>query len=460
MSQRQAQPPAPSGPLSGQVPLARGPQSGANPAVARGVPAKRRAGGDPYGDAYVGPPTMLHDVAFDDGYGQPAADSRPSYGAPYYGDEDELGNPGLGGDEDLSDEELDDEDGGRKGLGRLGKGMLIAVGVLLLLVLLIGFWVKRQIDPSGSPGDTVTVVLEPGQSTAEIAQTLNDEGVIGDARVFTIYARVRSKGDIQAGTYDLQTNMAMGDVLTVLSAGPAPVDEASVTIPEGLRLEEVVLLLSGPEGPGFQEDEVRAALTDQELRSQHLPGDAPSMEGTLFPETYALADDATPQDLVGAMVDKFDQVYGDLDVDGRLSDLPVEDSYELLTVASMIEEEAGTEADRAKIARVIYNRLESGMALGVDATACYEQPADQECQLTTEVLETSPYSTRREPGLPPTPITSPGQASIEAALNPADGDWIYYVLDVDADDGSHFFTADDQEFQDAKQRCVDAGRCG
>ena len=133
--------------------------------------------------------------------------------------------------------------------------------------------------------------------------------------------------------------------------------------------------------------------------------------------------------------------------------------YEVLIVASLIEEETKVDAERSQVARVIYNRLSQGIPLGIDATSRYEAELAGRDREDIDFESDSPYNTRRIAGLPPTPIAAPGRASIEAALNPADGPWIYYVLE-DAE-GNHFFTDSNSEFLAAKDRCRDAGLgCG
>ena len=157
------------------------------------------------------------------------------------------------------------------------------------------------------------------------------------------------------------------------------------------------------------------------------------------------------------MVAQLDSTLAELDMQGRAQALGLS-PYQVLTVASLVEEEAGTDEDRPRVARVIYNRLAEEMPLQIDATSCYVKNEPGGCSLTeADLASDSPYNTRNRQGLPPTPIASPGRASIEAALNPADGDWLYYVLDAEADDGSHFFTADYDEFVEAKDRCEAAG---
>jgi UPF0755 protein len=133
--------------------------------------------------------------------------------------------------------------------------------------------------------------------------------------------------------------------------------------------------------------------------------------------------------------------------------------YEVLVVASLIEEETKVPEERPQVARVIYNRLIEGIPLGIDATSRYEAELEGRDRGDIDFESDSPYNTRRQQGLPPTPIASPGRASIEAALNPADGPWIYYVLE-DAD-GHHLFTDSSSEFINAKKKCAELGLgCG
>jgi UPF0755 protein len=133
--------------------------------------------------------------------------------------------------------------------------------------------------------------------------------------------------------------------------------------------------------------------------------------------------------------------------------------YEVLIVASLIQEETKVPEEGPKVAQVIYNRLRQGIPLGIDATSRYEAVLEGRDRGDVDFTSDSPYNTRRQQGLPPTPIAAPGRASIEAALNPEDGPWIYYVLE-DAE-GHHFFTDSDNEFINAKKRCHDKGLgCG
>jgi UPF0755 protein len=187
-------------------------------------------------------------------------------------------------------------------------------------------------------------------------------------------------------------------------------------------------------------------------------------EGLLFPATYQIDEkkERDTLDILRRMADTTETKFEDaVAEDGRaevIAELGLTD-YQVLIVASLIEEEARTQADRPKISRVIYNRLVNEWSLGIDATACYA--AQKPCaNLTQEDLDSSSPWNTRDPlnrRLPPTPIAAPGEASIRAALAPEEGAWMYYVL-TEAD-GSHTFAVTDEEFQAAKQLCVDRGFC-
>ena len=136
----------------------------------------------------------------------------------------------------------------------------------------------------------------------------------------------------------------------------------------------------------------------------------------------------------------------------------------MIVVASLIQEEYGITEEMGKIARVIYNRLDIGEPLGIDATSRYEAVLAGRDRNDVDFESDSPYNTRRNAGLPPTPIAAPGRAAIEAALNPEDGPWIFYVRDPDASrtpPGGHFFTESSREFSQVKEECEAAGLgCG
>jgi UPF0755 protein len=317
-------------------------------------------------------------------------------------------------------------------------------------------WVQDEIDPPGPPGEEVLVEVPDGTTTSGIGHAMADAGVISNARVWDWYTKVRDVGSFQAGTYRMRLNSSFDEAIDDLEAEPLPPNSRLVTVPEGLTLVQLTQRLVDPaEGvPGFTPEGLQAALADPALRSAFLPPDQQTLEGTLFPETYGVAEGGTEAELLGQMVATLDETMNGLDATNRATQLGIT-PYQALIVASLVEEEAQVAEDRPKVARVIYNRLAAGEPLGIDATSCYEK-GEIPCTLSeSDLASDSLYNTRNRAGLPPTPIASPGRASIEAALNPAEGPWLWYVLS-DAE-GHHAFTDDYDEFQRLKGECAAQG---
>jgi UPF0755 protein len=442
-------------------------RAGPRRTIPRGV-----GGGDPYpatGASVFGDPrdTAAMTTVVGDPPG-PASTPWPgdtAYRDGTYTDENYTGDSYDADDEEYDDFSADDVEQLPKRRGC--RNALIVLCVLVIMAIVAGWfgwsWVHGKIDPAGGPGREVLVEIPEGTSTSGIGEVLAEAGVISDATVWSWYTKLRDVPEIKAGSYRLQLNSSFGEAIYALEEDPLPPEvELLVTIPEGLTQAQIAARLADPEEgvPGFTVERVQAALADPASRSAVLPANQRLLEGTLFPETYAVEEGDTEATVVQRMVAQFDAVATEVELTRRAAALN-RTPYEVLIIASMIEREAGIPADGPKIARVIYNRLAAGEALGIDATSCYEK-GEIPCALTTADLEDgTPYDTRYRPGLTPTPIASPGRASIEAALAPADGDWMWYVLDAEANDGSSFFTDDYDEFVAAKQRCADAGLgCG
>ena len=320
------------------------------------------------------------------------------------------------------------------------------VGVLVLGLVLGGVWVARQVNPPNAPGRAVTVSIPDGSSDSQIASVLAAHGVVTNADVFRYYVKLTSAGPFKAGLYDrLHTPEAMADVVKRLNQAALPPPTRTIVIPEGLWLSEVraKILHTYPEMKPADLDKALATV-----HSKYQPAGSTNLEGYLFPATYQvlLTDVGNPQKLVAQMVTKFDEEADSVGLSAGAQKLGLT-PYQVLTVASMVEEEAKVPGDRPKIARVILNRLGRGMTLGLDTTVEYALQQRILNITNTQLATPSPYNTRVHPGLPPTPISSPGRASLEAALNPTPGDWLYFVLA--AKDGSQYFTSSYSDFQRA-----------
>lgn len=353
--------------------------------------------------------------------------------------------------------------GGNDG-GRGVRWALVLGLPLLVFALLIGaagFWVKGKIDP-GSPGDEVAFTVAKGATTSQIATDLAEKKIVSSAGVFEWYVKWKGGDPFQAGEYEgLRINSSMGTVVDILKGGPAPPKTVTFLVREGLWVSEFKKLAL-EKFPTMDPVALDAALTTTHPSLQ--PPGSTNIEGFLYPATYEIAQQnvGNAQKLIDQMVVAFDRVSqaeGLPDASAKLKGVAGTKTitpYEALIVASLVESEAKVDEERPKIARVIYNRLARGESLGIDASVLYALQQRKTTLTNTDLRIDSPYNTRLKRGLPPAPINSPGQKSINAALNPAPGDWFYYVL-TDKD-GRHYFTNNQADFNravaDAKARGV------
>lgn len=333
---------------------------------------------------------------------------------------------------------------------------LVVIGVLVVgAVGGVRWWYGNQVDPPGDAGTEVTVEIPSGTSATKAAGILADAGVITNSTLFNFWVGGKDLATVRAGTYTFREGSSFQEAVEVLNAGPGTpvaVETTKVTIPEGLTVPQILREIN-ESIPRFTVEEMEAALQAGEVPSSLRPDGSTSYEGLLFPATYEITDEDTAVGLLTMMAAEMDSRAAALGIDDaatRLSNQTGEalDAYDLLVVASLIQEEAGSAEEAPKIATVIYNRLGEGWALGIDATSRYLA----ELEGTEVDFESdSPFNTRRQAGLPPTPIASPGEFALEAALAPAEGPWLYYVL---TDPGVHTFVVTDAEFQVAKQECI------
>lgn len=328
--------------------------------------------------------------------------------------------------------------------------VVLVVAVLVLCVPMFGVW-RVFFTTSGevAAGQPVQVEIPPGADTAAIASVLADAGVIGNAAMFRLRARLEGvDGKLRSGVYDLETGMDHDAIVEELLAGP-PISYTTVTIPEGFTVELIAERLE--DEAGIPADEFTALALGQ---ADVFEADHPylsaayegSLEGYLFPETYRIVEDATAADVIGMMLDQFDAEFATVDppAAGGFS------VHEIVTIASMIEREARIADERPLVSSVIHNRLARNMKLEIDATIEYVIKKNRPRLLNSDLRVDSPFNTYRYAGLPPGPIASPGLASLQAAAAPADTDYLYYVLT--SADGSHTFTETYEEFLIAKEK--------
>lgn len=348
----------------------------------------------------------------------------------------------------------------RRRARRRGLAASLAVLVLIAAVVAGSFgWYHAQLSAAGGSHAPTLVTVPSGASTAQIGKVLASHDVIRNATAFAWHVRFSGNGPFEAGRYRFRLHSSVDDAITVLAAGPLAPEIVKVTIPEGYRIDQIVPRIHA-RVPRFSEAEIRAALNGRKVAAPLLPAGSNNYEGLLFPATYEVTEKTSVVDLLQQMADALSDRQATLGIDAGAAKLSLS-PYQLVIVASLVQAEAGNPDEAPKIARVIYNRLSHGQPLGIDATSRYLSIISGDA---VDFESNSPYNTRRNTGLPPTPIGAPGDVALNAALHPADGDWLWYVRDVHNDAQGrpqHVFTDSAEAFAEAKRACHDAGLgCG
>ena len=298
-------------------------------------------------------------------------------------------------------------------------------------------------DYTGPGTGSVVVEVEEGDNASDIAETLVDEDVVKSEEAFTeaAIANPDSRG-IQVGFYEMQRQMPAADALEIL-VDPANMVQAAVTFPEGWTADQIVAHLA--KSTDFSAKQYTKVLARPERIGlpSYAGGDA---EGFLFPATSQIKPDATPRSILTMMVDRYLQAAENVGLKEGAAELGLT-PHEVMTVASLIQAEARFDKDFAKVSRVIYNRLDEPMPLQFDSTVHYAVGRDGNVGTSDEDRNIdSPYNTYRYAGLPPGPIMTAGEKAMRAALNPADGPWLYFVT-TNPDTGETKFAESFSEHQ-------------
>ncbi len=327
---------------------------------------------------------------------------------------------------------------GRGGRGRGGRVRLFGV-VLLAVILSACVWAWREIGGNGSNA-AARVVIPRGATVRAVADSLAHAGVIGSARLFRWYASFSGRErTIKPGAYGFAEGQDYASVLDALVSGKGIMH--TVVIPEGFDLRQITPVLA--RALSVSEDSIRAAVTDTAWK-RRLNVPAPTLEGYLFPATYSFADGTSAREAVDAMIERFETMWKP-EWDARLQAMSISRN-DAMAMASIIEKEARKAEERAIISAVYWNRVKKGMKLQADPTVQFALPRHVERVFFKDLEIDSPYNTYRYEGLPPGPIASPGEASILAALEPANVPYLYFVAHPD---GHHEFRTTFAEHQRA-----------
>ncbi len=336
--------------------------------------------------------------------------------------------------------------------------IVYAISVLLLIIVVsvggIAFWLFRELNAAHEHTKAAEYIkIEKGSTPKEIVSQLSDAGIISSYAATMVY--LRTLGDsskLQAGEYQFPSPISPLQVLKTLEKG----EERTIklTIPEGFTRFDIAKRIADkfPQDPPVDDKAIFAMMDDVSLIRDISPS-AKNLEGYMYPTTYNLPRESKPADVIKRMVDEFRKFWKpEWNTQAQsLGRTP----HEIVTIASMIETETAVESERPTVAGVINNRLARNIPLGIDQTNVYiaKMMGRWEGTINKSDLEVdSPYNTRIKTGIPPGPISSVSESSIKAALNPTPSNFLFYVRNVDVNDGSHWFYASAADFEKGKAK--------
>ncbi len=351
--------------------------------------------------------------------------------------------------------------------------LAILACLLIGIIVVLGFWINRSLTaPKEHDKAGTYIVIEKGSTPSAIVAKLTAEGILRSPTPTLLYLKTfGNPAALKAGEYRFPSPITAMQALAILEKGEERATR--IVIPEGFTLFDIAKRIAekwinsgskpvtDPQTAADAEKVVLNLMNDTSLINDLSP-QARNLEGYMYPSTYDIQPDAAPGIMIKTMVEQFRKVWKPewTEKARAMGRTP----HEIVTIASLIETESGVLAERPIVASVIYNRLNKGIALGIDQTAVYIAKMENRWDGTihrSDLESTSPYNTRKYPGLPPGPISSVSDSAIEAALNPATTDYIYYVRNVQLNDGSHWFYSSAAEFEKGKaeyQRWLDKER--
>lgn len=309
-----------------------------------------------------------------------------------------------------------------KGLRSIFKIFILA----LLTVIVGGIFIKLNYDhalktPNSEDSNKVTFTIKEGETTQKILDSLVEKGLLRESWInyVKIYLRIKDlAGSLQAGTYSLPKNLTIIELIESLQSGKDT--DIWVTIKEGLRKDEIADVFA-EEMSWFSKEEFLNLTTNQEfINTLGLTEGITDLEGYLFPDKYAFAKDSEEEEIIKKMTDNF------------ITKVGIEDTYQDIILASLVEREGRTSEDRAIMAGIIIKRYNEGWVLGLSTTTMYYLKTWDESLVTSEDLaEDNEYNTYKNTGYPPTPICNPGLDAIEASRNPIETEYYYFISDLE-----------------------------
>jgi UPF0755 protein len=330
---------------------------------------------------------------------------------------------------------------------------------IILILAIIGiaagsYWVFDAMNsPQSHEKSNQFVRIEKGTAPREIIRKLTAEGILAGEMPTLIY--LKTFGDaskLQAGDYQFESPITPLQVLKELEKGES--QTTKITIPEGFTRFDIAKRIAErfPQTPPADDKAILALMDDTSLIRDIAP-EAVSLEGYMYPSTYSFPKETAAKEVIKAMVEQFRKVWKPEWADAARA--TGRTPHQIVTIASLIETETGVESERPIVAGVINNRLKKNIPLGIDQTNVYiaKMMGRWDGTINKSDLEVdSPYNTRIKPGLPPGPISSVSESALKAALFPETNDFIFYVRNVDVNDGSHWFYSSAAEFEKGKAK--------
>jgi UPF0755 protein len=329
---------------------------------------------------------------------------------------------------------------------------LLVISAIILACAAAGFsfWFYRELHkPLAHSLSTQYIEIPRGSTPNEIISRLSASGIIGRAWPLQFYMRLSGAGSrLKAGEYRFPSPISPLGVLRKLEEGEQRL--ARFTVIEGWTRWDIAAAMARIPELKLAGAEEALALMDDTSDIRDLDPQADNLEGYLYPDTYSFPPETTARGMLAIMVKRFRQVWRE-----QLGDQPLppnRTAREIVTVASLVETEAKLKEERPVVASVIYNRLKIGMTLGIDSSVIYASKLAGKWKNDGKVYQSdldrvSPYNTRKVRGLPPGPIASSGARSLEAALRPAETNYLYYVREPSRNDGAHNFYSSEADFQ-------------
>lgn len=334
----------------------------------------------------------------------------------------------------------------------IGKVILIFFALIILVsavsaVLLYNYYMNSINNPMAGSGSAkvIEMTINKGTSPTQISEQLLSEGLIKDSTMFKIYLKYsKLDGKIKAGNYEFNTGMTVIQLVDKMVKGDVKRDTVKITIPEGYEIKEIAAAF---EKAGIVKKEAFLEASQKSYPEydflKNLPNRTVKLEGYLFPDTYEFARDVTAEQIVRKMLDRFGDVF-DSNMRKKAAEMKLSVD-QVITMASIVEREAKLANERNLVSAVFYNRIKKSMRLESCATVQYALGERKEKLLYADLEIKSPYNTYRNDGLPIGPIANPGKASIDAALNPANVNYLFFVAKEDGS-GAHAFTITYDEF--------------